>query len=60
VSSKCLRQCNVMAHLMRNRVAVIGKIDNGTIEGNNIVSSLIAIAQVAEEVMGGTSGALYS
>lgn len=40
--------------------AVIGKIDNGTIDGNNIVSSLIAIAQVAEEVMGGTSGALYS
>ncbi|KAH6915961.1 dihydroxyacetone kinase 1 [Coprinopsis sp. MPI-PUGE-AT-0042] len=40
--------------------AVIGKIDNGAIDGNNIVSSLVAIAQVAEEAMGGTSGALYS
>ncbi|RXW21663.1 hypothetical protein EST38_g4183 [Candolleomyces aberdarensis] len=39
---------------------VLASLDKGTIHGENIVASLIAIGQVAEEVMGGTSGALYS
>ena len=39
---------------------VLAKISSGAITGDNIVQSVIAIAQVAEEAMGGTSGALYS
>ncbi|TEB29146.1 dihydroxyacetone kinase 1 [Coprinellus micaceus] len=39
---------------------VLAAIEQGKIRGDSVVSSLIAIAQVAEEVMGGTSGALYS
>lgn len=40
--------------------AVLAKIAEGRIDGNDVVGSVIAIAQVAEEAMGGTSGALYS
>ncbi|KAF9482582.1 dihydroxyacetone kinase 1 [Pholiota conissans] len=39
---------------------VLTKISAGDITGNDIVRSIIVISQVAEEVMGGTSGALYS
>ncbi|KAJ2930839.1 hypothetical protein H1R20_g6263, partial [Candolleomyces eurysporus] len=39
---------------------VLASLDKGKIRGENVVASLIAIGQVAEEVMGGTSGALYS
>ncbi|KIY51925.1 dihydroxyacetone kinase [Fistulina hepatica ATCC 64428] len=39
---------------------VLKKVQEGTITGDNVVQSTIAIAQVAEEAMGGTSGALYS
>ncbi|KAK7056354.1 hypothetical protein VNI00_002908 [Paramarasmius palmivorus] len=39
---------------------VLGKIADGTISGKDVVGSVIAISQVAEEAMGGTSGALYS
>ncbi|KAF8159508.1 dihydroxyacetone kinase [Crassisporium funariophilum] len=39
---------------------VLSKIDAGDINGEDLVRSIIAIAQVAEEAMGGTSGALYS
>ncbi|RDB15774.1 Dihydroxyacetone kinase 1 [Hypsizygus marmoreus] len=40
--------------------AVLKKVADGSIDGNNLVRAVIAIAQVAEEAMGGTSGALYS
>ncbi|KAL0571695.1 hypothetical protein V5O48_010256, partial [Marasmius crinis-equi] len=39
---------------------VLNKINDGTITGKDVVGSVIAISQVAEEAMGGTSGALYS
>ena len=40
--------------------AVLRAIEEGRVSGRDIVSSLIAISQVAEEQMGGTSGALFS
>ncbi|KAG5650709.1 hypothetical protein H0H81_011305 [Sphagnurus paluster] len=40
--------------------AVLKKLSQNTISGEDLVGSVIAIAQVAEETMGGTSGALYS
>ncbi|KAF9460518.1 Dak1 domain-containing protein [Collybia nuda] len=40
--------------------AVLAKIREGNIKGTDLVGSIITISQVAEEVMGGTSGALYS
>ncbi|KAJ3515185.1 hypothetical protein NLJ89_g1917 [Agrocybe chaxingu] len=39
---------------------VLAKIESGDITGQDIPRSIITIAQVAEEAMGGTSGALYS
>lgn len=39
---------------------VLKAIKEGKIKGDDVVGSLIAIAHVAEEQMGGTSGALYS
>ncbi|KAF6761699.1 dihydroxyacetone kinase 1 [Ephemerocybe angulata] len=42
------------------KAGVLALIEKGKIQGDNVLSSLIAIAQVAEEAMGGTSGALYS
>ncbi len=41
-------------------VAVLKGLQAGRISGDDVVRSVIAIAQVAEEEMGGTSGALYS
>lgn len=40
--------------------AVLQTIKEGKVSGEDVVSSLIAISQVAEEQMGGTSGALFS
>lgn len=40
--------------------AVLQTIEEGKISGEDITSSLIVISQVAEEQMGGTSGALFS
>ncbi|KAM6497094.1 dihydroxyacetone kinase [Amanita muscaria] len=40
--------------------AVLAKITDGSIDGHDIVRSIIAMASAAEESMGGTSGALYS
>lgn len=40
--------------------AVLGAINDGRVSGDDIVSSVITISQVAEEQMGGTSGALFS
>ncbi|EIW58792.1 dihydroxyacetone kinase [Trametes versicolor FP-101664 SS1] len=40
--------------------AVLKGLQAGRISGDDVVRSVIAIAQVAEEEMGGTSGALYS
>lgn len=40
--------------------AVLEAIKDGRVSGDDIVSSLIVISQVAEEQMGGTSGALFS
>ncbi|TFK75036.1 dihydroxyacetone kinase 1 [Pluteus cervinus] len=39
---------------------VLQQISQGKISGNDVVGSIIAISKVAEEAMGGTSGALYS
>ncbi|KAF8887292.1 dihydroxyacetone kinase 1 [Infundibulicybe gibba] len=39
---------------------VLRKVADGTVHGNDVIQAGIAIAQVAEEAMGGTSGALYS
>jgi dihydroxyacetone kinase len=40
--------------------AVLKAIKEGKVKGDDMVGSMIAIAGVAEEQMGGTSGALYS
>ncbi|KAI0372718.1 dihydroxyacetone kinase [Pilatotrama ljubarskyi] len=40
--------------------AVLNGVKEGRISGEDVVRSVISIAQVAEEQMGGTSGALYS
>lgn len=40
--------------------AVLQSIKDGRVSGEDVVASLIAISQVAEEQMGGTSGALFS
>jgi len=40
--------------------AVLKEIDTGKISGDDIVGSIITVSRVAEEQMGGTSGALYS
>jgi hypothetical protein len=40
--------------------AVLARIGDQTIDGHDVVRSIIAIARAAEDVMGGTSGALYS
>jgi triose/dihydroxyacetone kinase / FAD-AMP lyase (cyclizing) len=40
--------------------AVLQAVKDGRVSGDDIISSLITISQVAEEHMGGTSGALFS
>ena len=40
--------------------AILARIGDQTIDGHDVVRSIIAIARAAEDVMGGTSGALYS
>lgn len=40
--------------------AVLKALQDGRISGEDVTRSVIAVAQVAEEEMGGTSGALYS
>ncbi|KAI0705170.1 Dak1 domain-containing protein [Cytidiella melzeri] len=40
--------------------AVLADIQSGKISGRNVIGSMIAISKVAEEQMGGTSGAIYS
>jgi len=40
--------------------AVLEDVESGKISGDNVVDSVIAVSKVAEEHMGGTSGALYS
>ncbi|OBZ74139.1 Dihydroxyacetone kinase [Grifola frondosa] len=40
--------------------AVLKEVERGRVTGEDVVGSVITIAQVAEEQMGGTSGALYS
>ena len=39
---------------------MLTKVDSGEIKDDDLIYSIITIAQVAKEVMGGTSGALYS
>ena len=39
---------------------VLKALEQGSITGEDVVGSMIAISKVAEEAMGGTSGALYS
>ena len=40
--------------------AVLKDLQEGRISGEDVTRSVIAVAKVAEEQMGGTSGALYS
>ena len=40
--------------------AVLAEVKSGKISGDDVVGSVIAVSKVAEEQMGGTSGALYS
>ncbi|EKM81723.1 hypothetical protein AGABI1DRAFT_90110 [Agaricus bisporus var. burnettii JB137-S8] len=40
--------------------AILKKIDQNAINGNDVAGSVMTISQVSEEIMGGTSGALYS
>ncbi|KAI0923967.1 hypothetical protein AcV5_009354 [Taiwanofungus camphoratus] len=40
--------------------AVLKEVGSGNVAGEDVVGSVIAVARVAEEQMGGTSGALYS
>ena len=40
--------------------AVLKGLQEGRISGEDVTRSVIAVAKVAEEQMGGTSGALYS
>ncbi|KAH7927347.1 dihydroxyacetone kinase [Leucogyrophana mollusca] len=46
--------------LQDGATGVLKELEKGTVTGNDVVGSVIAIARVAEETMGGTSGALYS
>ena len=39
---------------------MLAKVDSGEIKDSDLIYSIITIAQVAKEAMGGTSGALYS
>ena len=41
-------------------VAVLKDLKEGRITGEHVPKSVIAVAKVAEEQMGGTSGAIYS
>lgn len=47
------------AHLVGN-AAVLADVKSGKITAEDIVGSVIAVSKVAEEQMGGTSGAIYS
>ncbi len=40
--------------------AILKGLQEGRISGEDVTKSVITVAQVAEEQMGGTSGALYS
>lgn len=39
---------------------VLKSIEEGKLKGQNVIADILAIADVVEETMGGTSGALYS
>ena len=39
---------------------MLNELAEGKITGNDLIGSMITIAQVTEEAMGGTSGALYA
>jgi len=45
---------------LTKELGVLENIEKGSINGESIVESLIAVSRVGEEKMGGTSGALYS
>ncbi|KAG8952188.1 Dihydroxyacetone kinase 2 [Tulasnella sp. 419] len=41
-------------------VAVLNAIQSGRLQPNNVISAILTIAEIVDEDMGGTSGALYS
>ena len=47
-------------HTLTPPKGVLKALEQGNITGRDVVGSMIAISKVAEEAMGGTSGALYS
>jgi Na+/alanine symporter len=64
-SKPVLKVCNLPVPFLSRfyligSIGVLAKISDGTINGHDVVGAVITIAQVAEEKMGGTSGALYS
>jgi hypothetical protein len=40
--------------------AVLEALNKNSISGNDVLGSVITISRIAEDAMGGTSGALYS
>jgi dihydroxyacetone kinase len=40
--------------------AVLEALNENSISGNDVLGSVITISRIAEDAMGGTSGALYS
>ncbi|KAI0788772.1 dihydroxyacetone kinase [Abortiporus biennis] len=46
--------------LKAGAIAVLKEVESGRISGDDVVGSAISVSRVAEEQMGGTSGALYS
>lgn len=44
----------------RQPKGVLDVLKQGVVTGGDVVNSVVAISRVAEEKMGGTSGALYS
>lgn len=52
-----LRRITIMTIVL---LAVLAEIKSGKVSGKDVVGSMIAISKVAEEQMGGTSGAIYS
>lgn len=51
---------NVGLHVLFVFPAVLARLRTGSITGEDVVGTLIAVSDVASEKMGGTSGALYS
>ena len=54
--------CLPLRHLMivYSGKGIIKAIEGGKISGKNLIADILAVADVVDSAMGGTSGALYS